>query len=371
VSYLAPQLNALRESDAIVMDCDGTLVEISNSYDEAIYTTVELIFQSLTGRRPQRTWLTQATFDLRKSGGFNNDWDTVYAIVVGLLSGTPDEWLERVTENLEKVADKPLSLKSLLCARSELRDYDESEVENGLKDVVSYADAAGSASIDEGLEKLYRGKEKLELLKRVRATLRYPGVPGECLISGVFDELYLGSALYQGTYKLRPALCVSRGFIENESLIVRRDTLNYMKRRFPHGLGIATGRTRPAAEKSIGPVLREFFADSRALTFSDDLVEEYERRKANGMNVWPGKPDPYCLQRAIRGLDAFKRVIFVGDSMEDLKMCSSMQGFNDDLFFVGVYKHTINPLETRRTFMEQGAIAVLPTINELKELLGD
>jgi HAD superfamily phosphatase len=369
--YRTALLPSLRDSNVIIMDCDGTLVEIAHSYDEAIYTTVELIFQSITNRRPNREALVEATFELRKSGGFNNDWDTVYAILMGLLSGLPDVSLERLVKHLTKGGDRPLTLRALLGSGCVSDDYDDQEVLEGLRDVVSYADEEGTKSVDDGLEKLYKGKDKLELLKQVKALLRFPGMPDESLIAGLFDELYLGSSLYQRVYGLKPSLHMTRGLIENESLIVKKDTLVYMKRRFSRGLGLTTGRTRPAAEKTMGHILREFFSDDDALTFSDDLFQEYERRKANGVNVWPGKPDPYALQRTMGGLQGYRRLIFVGDSMEDLKMCSKVEGFGDSILFVGVYKNTINPGATAKIFLDNQAAAVLPTINELKELLGD
>jgi HAD superfamily phosphatase len=369
--YRTSLLPSLRESNVIVMDCDGTLVEISRSYDEAIYTTVELLFQSITNRRPNREALVQATFELRKSGGFNNDWDTVYAILMGLLSGLPDAALERLVKHLRKVGDRPLTLLAFLGSGCASDGYDESEVLEGLSDVVSYADEEGVRSVDDGLEKLYKGKDKLELLRELKALLRFPGMPEESVIAALFDEIYLGSPLYQRVYGLKPTLHMTRGLIENESLIVKKDTLTYMKRRFNRGLGLTTGRTRPAAEKTIGNILREFFFESNALTFSDDLFQEYERRKANGVNIWPGKPDPYALQRTIGGLHGYRRLIFVGDSMEDLKMCTNVEGFGESILFVGVYKHTINPKEMAKVFLDNQAAAVLPTINELKELLGD
>jgi HAD superfamily phosphatase len=370
-SFRTSALQSLRDCNAIVMDCDGTLVDISNSYDEAIYTSVEMIFQAITGRRPDRKALMDATFELRKSGGFNNDWDTVYAMLMGLLSGVPNESLEKLVEKLRLAGDVPLTLRSILRGGIVPEGYDEREIEEGLRDVVSYADEAGALSVDTGLEKLYKGKDKLELLKEVKSSFRFPGVPGECLIAGLFDELYLGSSLYQTVYGLKPSLCMTRGFIENESLIVKRDTLNYMKRRFVKGLGLTTGRTRPAAEKTMGHILRDYFSYHNALTFSDDLLEEYERRKAGGTPVWPGKPDPFALRRTIGGLEAFRRLVFVGDSMEDLMMCSKLEGFGESILFVGVYKHTINPSETAKVFSQGGAVAVIPTVNELKELLGD
>lgn len=369
--YRTALLPSLRDSDAIVMDCDGTLVEISHSYDEAIYTTVDLIFQSITSRRPSREALVEAAFEFRKSGGFNNDWDTTYAILMGLLSGLPDAVLERLVKHLTKGGDGPLTLGALLGSGCATDGYDDQEVLEGLKDVVSYADEEGIKSIDDGLARLYKGKDKLELLKQVKALLRFPGMPNESLIAGLFDELYLGSPLYQRIYGLKPSLHMTTGLIENESLIVKRDTLVYMKRRFGVGLGLTTGRTRLAAEKTIGHILREFFCDVNALTFSDDLFQEYERRRANGLKVWPGKPDPYALQRTIGGLQGYRRLIFVGDSMEDLKMCSKVEGFGVSVLFVGVYKHTINPEATAKVFLDNQAAAVLPTINELRVLLGE
>ena len=369
--YQTALLPPLKESDAIIMDCDGTLVEISRSYDEAIYTTVELIFQSLTGRRPGRGPLREAAFELRKSGGFNNDWDTAYAIVMGLLSGLPDEPLETFVKNLSREGDEPLSLRSLILAKCRPAEYDEEEVIDGLRDVVSYADEAGAKSVDDGLEKLYKGKGKLQLLREMKALFRYPGMPGESLIPGLFDELYLGSPLFQSVYGVKPSLCVSRGLIDDESLIVKKDTLDYMKKRFSRGLGLATGRTRPAAQKTIGTILKDYFSDGKALTFSDDLFIEYERRRANGTNAWPGKPDPFALQRTMGGLPGYRRLIFVGDSMEDLKMCSRVEGYGDSILFIAVYRHTINPNATAKVFFENKVAAVLPTINELKELLGN
>jgi HAD superfamily phosphatase len=369
--YRTSLLPSLRDSDVIVMDCDGTLVEIAHSYDEAIYTTVELIFQSITSRRPDRQALVEAVFELRKSGGFNNDWDTVYAILMGLLSGLSDAALERLVKHLAKRGDKPPTLLALLGSGCVSDGYDAQEVLEGLRDVVTYADEEGVKSVDDGLEKLYKGKDKLELLKQVKSLLRFPGMPDESLIAGLFDELYLGSPLYQKIYGLKPSLHLTKGLIENESLIIQKDTLVYMKGRFSGGLGLTTGRTRPAAEKTMGHILREFFSDASALTFSDDLFQEYERRKENGMNVWPGKPDPYALQRTMGGLRRYRRLIFVGDSMEDLKMCSKVEGFGDTVLFVGVYKHTINPKATAKVFLDNHAAAILPTINELKELLGD
>jgi phosphoglycolate phosphatase-like HAD superfamily hydrolase len=369
VAYLISAYERMKEADAIAMDCDGTLVKISGSYDESIYVTTELIFLGLTGRRPDRVGLSEATFELRRSGGFNNDWDTVYAMVMGLLSGLSDRTLGEIAEGLEAVQERPLTLKGLLSAKCDAEDYDEAEVKEGLRDVVSYADESGWRSVDDGLEKLYNGRPKLEHLRRIKAVLCHPGPPGVSAIATVFDELYLGSDLYRATYGLSPGLSVSRGLIENESLIVRQDTMEYMRRRFPRGMGISTGRTIVAAEKTIGPLMREYFRDRRAMTFSDDLMEEYERRRSMGKDAWPGKPDPFSLERTMAGLSPFRRLIFVGDSMEDLKMCMRAKGYGDLVFFVGAYEHTIDPKGTAKSFMEAGASAVIPTINELRDLL--
>jgi len=70
-------INLLRDVDAAIFDCDGVLIDIRDSYDRAISETVAYILKWFTGYPFPRDMITEEIiFLFRKSGGFNNDWDT-------------------------------------------------------------------------------------------------------------------------------------------------------------------------------------------------------------------------------------------------------------------------------------------------------
>ncbi len=59
--------------DVIVFDCDGVLVEVTESYREAIQQTVA----AFTGVRPSRELIQ----DFKNQGGWNNDWKLSHRLI--------------------------------------------------------------------------------------------------------------------------------------------------------------------------------------------------------------------------------------------------------------------------------------------------
>jgi HAD superfamily phosphatase len=57
----------------LVFDCDGVLVDVTESYREAIQQTVA----SFTGRRPSRELIQQ----FKNAGGWNNDWKLSHRLI--------------------------------------------------------------------------------------------------------------------------------------------------------------------------------------------------------------------------------------------------------------------------------------------------
>ncbi|UCH37670.1 MAG: hypothetical protein JSV76_00350, partial [Candidatus Bathyarchaeota archaeon] len=79
-SSILPQLKA---TDAIIFDCDGVLIDTRQSYRKTIVQTVNFILTELTTIRPlPANTVREITHLLKKSGGFNNDWDVVYVILL-------------------------------------------------------------------------------------------------------------------------------------------------------------------------------------------------------------------------------------------------------------------------------------------------
>ena len=76
----------LETADALILDCDGTLINVNNSYNACIKYTVGFTLELLFGK----SWYDLVTDDLiqafRATGGFNNDIDTCYACILAAIT---------------------------------------------------------------------------------------------------------------------------------------------------------------------------------------------------------------------------------------------------------------------------------------------
>ena len=70
---------ALREHDAVLFDMDGTLIDDSESYREAIRLAAEIALDQPVTHEQVR--------EVKRVPGFNNDWDTTWAVVHWLREG--------------------------------------------------------------------------------------------------------------------------------------------------------------------------------------------------------------------------------------------------------------------------------------------
>ena len=70
----------------LLFDLDGTLIDVSGSYDFAVARTVELYCKKVAGLSVEGELVT---FDelaaLRSAGGFNNDWDLAAGLTIWAL----------------------------------------------------------------------------------------------------------------------------------------------------------------------------------------------------------------------------------------------------------------------------------------------
>ena len=94
--------------DCILFDIDGVLVDIRKSYNAAIKETVEHVLKFITGNSFRALVTDQIILKFRQSGGFNNDIDTSYAIILATLSNPPKniaegrKFLAKVAENCDE-----------------------------------------------------------------------------------------------------------------------------------------------------------------------------------------------------------------------------------------------------------------------------
>lgn len=336
--------------ESLVMDIDGTLIDTRESYNATIRTTVNLFYRWVAGYPVPDDIINSAVGKLRLTGGFNNDWDSVYGVIMGLFSGLPDDLLKEISsEKFEFFKSRP----SIKPKNSILND----SVTN-LNYLLMYTGSAGLKSIEDGLSKLFFKKDKLNYLLLLKKKLNYPDTPAKSLLVRTFEELYLGRDIFKEIYVIEPRFKLSRGFIENEIVKLEADVQTYLKRKYGNRIGIASGRPSYAARKSLGKLIDSFF-NSSASAFLDDAV------KASSGGEWMGKPNEFMLLKALKALNV-KSCIYVGDSAEDIIMAKNASESGYNVKFIGVYGLSVDYRSFIEYFMKNDAAAIIPTVNELK-----
>ena len=179
-------------ADAVVLDIDGVLVDVADSYRRAIVESIEHVYGE--------TIEYDDIQHFKDAGGFNNDWELTYAAALYVLARR----------------EKPqLSI----------------ETYTGLIAASGGGPTAAETAIADELDPAAR---EMILSEWDRERLR-----------DVFQQLYLGSDLYRELEGAEPDLD-TEGFIHDEPVILTDETRQALE-QWP--LGVLTGR--PAAEADI------------------------------------------------------------------------------------------------------------------------
>jgi HAD superfamily hydrolase (TIGR01548 family) len=296
----------------MIFDCDGVLVDVSMSYDLAIKKTAALVLDRFANIRsiPITTEIIQGFKD---TGGFNDEVDVTYAAVLALVAA-------------KKLGTNPKRF---------------------ILKVIKNADETGIDSVERFLDSL------LVDISDIRKKLDYPGPHSTNQLYNVFDQLFYGPKLYERIFRKKSQFS-ERGFIENDKVIITKQLLGTLQKRFGKKLAIVTGRGR----QSIRYSLRELFDgfDLRSSVFLED-----EPRKL-------AKPNPKSLLMSLGGIKA-RHCIYVGDSMEDLIMAKKASKLGKKLLFCGIYGTSENPASKKKFFEKNGAPIILESIKLLPKTL--
>ncbi len=306
------KVDKIKKLDAIIFDCDGVLIDVSNSYDLAIKKTVDFVTSKLVAIKPQVT--TEMIDSFKKTGGFNDEVDVTYVLI------------------LVAVASKKTS-KSF----SDL-----------VFEVAKNADQTGIISVEK-----YFDLSKIDL-SEIKKKLAYPAKRFEKLLSSIFDEIFYGTDLYTKLYKKSPQFFNGIGLIENDVVLVTKDLLKELHQKFGKKIAIVTGRGTISAEHSLGKLFDEF-------DLQNSLFLEDESREM-------AKPNPKSLVLSINGMGA-SCSMFVGDSMEDYIMAHKVDESGNPILFCGIYGTNQDPHAKRIFFEQKGADLVLESIHLLPKAL--
>ncbi len=375
------KFDQLRMVAAVIFDCDGVLVDIRNSYNRAISKAVAFILKGLTGQPlPESLVSNDVIFLFRKTGGFNNDWDTVYGILMFLLSSLPEKIRGKLGKRIKAVAWQRDPFERFSSAEEAAEKNADpaglgfigfsNEMVDDLKRFTELLDATGAASVDRSLAGKHGASPALvDFHKTLKRFLCYPAGVDQSIISRVFEEFFCGPTLFLRTYGVKPKFYRGRGMVENEKLVIRHETLERLAALLGEAnLGIASGSRFEPAKYVLGDLLERL--NPEALVFLETIERaEHEQSTAEGLMVNLKKPHPFSLLRAAEAFGFFDCALYVGDSMEDALMAQEAKKLRKPFLFAGVYRYSGLEEALKLSFLESGCDMVIPSVNELPLVL--
>jgi HAD superfamily hydrolase (TIGR01548 family) len=201
------------EVDAVVLDVDGVLVDVEDSYRRAIVESIERVYEETIDRDQVQMF--------KNAGGFNNDWELTYAAALYILAH------ERgLTVGLQSFTDEIALNEGGLAAA-------ESVVEETI----------GAEEMDELREEWHQEELK-----------------------DTFQQLYLGQKLYEKLEGEAPDI-ETTGFIYDEEPLITTEALRDLLDRF--AVGVLTGRPAAEADIAINRVGLEDLPEDLVFTMDD------------------------------------------------------------------------------------------------------
>ncbi len=201
-------------ADAVVLDVDGVLVDVADSYRQAIVDSVEYVYDR-TIRKPDIQ-------QFKDAGGFNNDWELTYAAALYILA-TNEGYRASIEE-----------FTSGIVAEGGGLDAAETVVREAI-----------------GARATHRVIDRWD-----REELR-----------DVFQQLYLGAELYRGLEGGEPDREMP-GYIHDEPVLLDDETRESLLANYD--VGILTGRPEAEAEIALGRVgLDDAIAVDHRFTMDD------------------------------------------------------------------------------------------------------
>ena len=306
-------LDDTKEADGIIFDCDGVLVDVTNSYDLAIQRTTAYVLKELAGIQKFDPITSKIIDEFKATGGFNDEVDLTYASIISLAAAN----------NLEKRGSQFIL------------EVIENANETGIKSVENYLETLNS-KIDELKNKLDypKGKEKNPLIS-------------------IFNQIFYGPELYSKLFNENSKF-TEPGLIENDIVLVKKDLLETLQRNFDDRIAIVTGRGLESIRYSLKELLEEFNVKSSM------FLEDESRELA--------KPNPESLIQSIKKLQT-NNTIFVGDSMEDFIMAQKATEYGNKTFFCGIIGSSKYPEEKKKLFEENHVPLVVNSIDLIPKAL--
>jgi phosphoglycolate phosphatase-like HAD superfamily hydrolase len=309
--YLDDSFNHL-EIDSLIFDCDGVLIDITKSYDQAIITTTKYILETFTTITDSIDIDFKIIDGFKSTGGFNDEVDLTYAAILSIVAA----------KKLKK---------------------DQTEF---IFNVIKNSDSTGIKSVETFLKKQIDISEIIDQLS-------YPGSHKENILYQIFDQLFYGPKLYSKLFK-NSSKFPEPGLIENDDVIFNDNLSEKLQKKFGKQISMVTGRGKESVSYSLKNLLGKF--DLKNSVFLEDESRDL------------AKPNPQALINSINGMNS-KSCLYIGDSMEDFLMAKKTTVLGHKTTFCGIIGTSKNPQEKLKLFEQNEAILVLDSIKLLPKVL--
>jgi len=307
------KIDKIKSLDGVIFDCDGVLIDISNSYDLTIKKTVDFVLKKMANIDQPNIVSTQMIDGFKATGGFNDEVDATYSLILSV------------------VAAKKL-------------DRNPSEF---IFDVIKNADQTGISSVEMYLDTLVD-------ISEIRKKLSYPGQHDINPLYSVFDEMFYGANLYNELYKRKPQFFNDKGLIDNDVVLVKKELIEKLRKKFGKKISIVSGRGFVSTKYSLKTLFDEF--DLKNSRFLEDEPREF------------AKPNPQPLISSIKGLES-SCCMFVGDSVEDIIMARKADELGNKTIFCAIYGTSKDPETKRNLFEQKNADIILESIDLIPKTL--
>lgn len=381
-------LVSLEQLRSLIFDCDGVLVDVSDSFRTAIIKTTKWYITEIIGLGEiSEEIITPEEISLFKNtGGFNNDWHLTYAVILYFitllllhLKNRKKELLELMKGNgdlqskMRRLKDfgalcKSTGLDSMRLASSRFGGW-------SLKEYVNSIDIGGLNSS----EKIAKNKlaQNLDLtVDQASCVLEklclYQGTIFDFnIIKRYFEEIYSGNEVFKNVYGAAPIFYKESGLIENEKLIIKRETLETLLSLGFIRFGIASSRQRsqtlPVLNKYGNP---EKYFNLDASIFLEDILLAEENLRNKGESRSLEKPDPYSLLTVADNIKPPGKIFgYVGDTVSDIiaaKRAKEQSKYS--ILSIGVLCSASDTETQIKKFLSLDADVILQTPNELLPL---
>ena len=302
--------------DALLLDIDGVVLDVAESFRVVIVETVQHYATEIMGLEDSGPLLELSETELFKlAGGFNSDWDLANAAVALVLA-----------KHAQSGAKDTASLR---------------EQEPNWIEFTAAAKRNGG-----GL----KGAEAF-ILQTLNPTQRrtFAASWQPDLVMQLFQERYAGDEMCKELYGFEPQHIHGAGLYKNEKVLLDKELL-------PRKLktGVLTGRTKSETKVAMG--LAQLPIGEASWQTADEGIT---------------KPDGGTLMKLQEKM-GFKSAVYLGDTMDDLNVVHNyreLSGSGRAKIFSCIVLSGPAGEKHRRTFLEAGADIIAPDANTFLEYL--